>query len=86
MIAAPIAAERSPAGAEQRAAIERGEAGLRAWVQLLETGTDEQVEAELCWRGAMIRADVLAHRAIAEARGWHELTWLEIATMRDAAS
>ena len=67
-----IARRHVVTGTEQAAAIARGKIGLRDWVQLLEVGTDEQIAAEVCWRGAMITADILVFRALREARGWKE--------------
>lgn len=56
-------------GAESRAAVERGNAALCAWMQLLESGTDEQIAEEEWRRGAMIRMDIVVARALDEFRG-----------------
>lgn len=46
------------------AAIRRGDEALNRWVKLLECGTVEQIAAELCWRGAMMTADIQVWRAL----------------------
>jgi hypothetical protein len=45
-------------------AVARGDERTAEWVRLLETGTDEQIAAEECWHGAMIRADVEVRRIL----------------------
>lgn len=46
-----------------REALRRGDDGLRKWVQLLETGTAEQVDEEIIRRGLAIRFDCIRAKA-----------------------
>jgi len=49
-----------------RQAIQRGSDALNALMWLYERGTDEEIAADLCTRGAAIRWDALRGRALAQ--------------------